>query len=94
VGRTLRYVGLIVLAGAAWALLAADSAFRPLSWVGAGSLGLGLLYGLLAPLGRRLFRGRCVRCGGPVERGQVYCLDHLRDTVNEYQDQMRRHDRY
>ena len=99
-GRTLRIVGLIALAGAAWVLLAgeagwiggsqANALFRPLLVGGAAALGLGFLLGLLNPVGRRLRQGRCVRCGTSIERGQSYCLDHLRDTVNQYQDQMRR----
>jgi len=102
-GRTLRIVGLAALAGAAWALLAseagwmsaavADVAFRALALLGVVCVGVGLLLGLLNPVGRRLRQGRCTRCGAPIERGQSYCLDHLRDTVHEYQDQLRRGER-
>ena len=101
--RTLRFVGLAGLAGAAWVLLASeagwvsssvvDAAFRPLAFAGVLCVGVGLLLGLLNPVGRRLRQGRCARCGAPIERGQSYCLDHLRDTVHEYQDQMRRGER-
>jgi hypothetical protein len=52
-------------------------------------LGLGLLLALLSPVGRELRRGRCVRCGAVVERGQTYCRDHLQAAVNEYRDQNR-----
>ena len=52
-------------------------------------LGVGLLLALLSPVGRELRRGRCVRCGVPVERGQTYCRDHLQAAVNEYRDQTR-----
>ena len=99
-GRILRITGLIALAGAAWVLLAgeaewipagvANATFGPLAVGGAAGLGLGLLLGLLNPVGRKLRQGRCARCGAAIEKGQSYCLDHLRDTVNEYQDQMRR----
>lgn len=99
-GRTLRIFGLIVLAGAAWLLIAgeagwissstADAALKPMLFGGSAALGLGFLLGVLNPVGRRLRQGRCVRCGASIERGQSYCLDHLRDTVNQYQDQMRR----
>lgn len=101
--RTLRFVGLAGLAGAAWVLLAseagwmsssvADAVFRPLALVGAICVGTGLLLGLLNPMGRKLRQGRCARCGSSIEKGQSYCLDHLRDTVHEYQDQMRRGER-
>jgi len=102
-GRTLRFVGFAALAGAAWVLLAseagwmsstvADAAFGPLGTVGALCVGAGLLLGLLNPVGRRLRQSRCARCGAPIERGQSYCLDHLRDTVHECQDQLRRGER-
>lgn len=101
--RKLRFVGLAALAGAAWVLLAseagwisssvADAAFGPLATVGALSVGAALLLGLLNPMGRRLRQGRCARCGATIERGQSYCLDHLRDTVHDYQDQLRRGER-
>jgi hypothetical protein len=100
VGRTLRIIGLVALAGAAWVLIAGEAewmsaestnaSFRPLALAGALCFGAGLVLGMLNPVGRRLRKGRCVRCGRAIERGQSYCMDHLRDTVNEYQDQMRR----
>ena len=99
-GRLLRTVGLTALAGAAWILIASeagwiksgisDAGFRPLALAGALCFVTGLVLGALNPLGRKLSQGRCERCGAPTERGQVYCLDHLRDTVHEYQDQIRR----
>lgn len=99
-GRTLRYVGLIALAGAAWVLIAtefnwveasvAEQAFKPLAVAGAGCLVLGLLIGLFSPVGRRLRQGRCVRCGASIERGQSYCMDHLKDTVHQARDAIRR----
>jgi hypothetical protein len=100
VGRILRTAGLTALAGAAWVLIASeadwissglsDAAFPPLAFGGALCLAVGIVLGVLNPLSRRLGKGHCERCGAPIERGQVYCLDHLRDTVNEYQDALRR----
>lgn len=97
--RTLRYSGMVVLAVAVWLLVAgeldwissgiADEAFRPTLLAGLALWCVGLLLGLLGPLRRRLEGGRCVRCGKRTERGQTYCIDHLRATLNEYQDQMR-----
>ena len=99
-GRTLRIIGLAALAGAAWVLIAGEAgwippaasnaAFRPLSIGGALSFCVGMVLGMLNPVGRKLRQSRCVRCGAPIERGQSYCLDHLRDAVHQYQDQMRR----
>lgn len=95
-GRTLRYLGLVVLAVAAWMLIAgetvggasvADQWAVPLLQAGAALLVAGFLCALLAPVARWTRRGHCIRCGGPTERGQTYCMDHLRATVQEYQDQ-------
>jgi hypothetical protein len=49
----------------------------------------GMLLALLAPIGREFRRGRCVRCGSAIERGQTYCMDHLQEAVNEYRDRTR-----
>ena len=97
--RLLRYLGLVLLAATAVLMLAdgvgwiesADA--RPWVWngvrAGAVCLGVGVLLALLAPLGRELRRGRCVRCGAAIERRQTYCRDHLQAAVNEYRDQTR-----
>ena len=100
-GKNLRNLGLVVLAAAAWVILAgefgwissgnADRLFEPLLYGGATLLAAGLLALLLAPLFTGLRRGRCVRCGASTERGQAYCLDHLRATVHEARDHV--HDR-
>jgi len=68
------------------------------SRLGLTLLGAGLILRLLAPVGRELRRGRCVRCGTAIERGQTYCMDHLQATVNQYRDEtragaLRRYDR-
>jgi len=96
-GRTLRHLGTAGLAAAAWVLISGemgwlaepnvDLLFRPLFLGALGVLGLGLFLAMLAPLAREIRRGRCARCGSRVERGQTYCNDHLRQTVQEYQDQ-------
>ena len=93
----MRHLGVAALAAAAWVLISGelgwltepsvDLLFRPLFLGGLGGLGLGLLLAMLAPLGREIRRGRCARCGSGIERGQTYCNDHLRETVQEYQDQ-------
>jgi hypothetical protein len=103
-GRILRNFGLTILAVTAWLLIAEEAewvtnaylnmSIPMLAGAGAVSLGLGLLLSLFTPVRQKLRRGRCARCGAKIERGQSYCLDHLRETVNEYQDHARRADAY
>ena len=79
--RNLRYLGLTALCATACMMLV-DS----LGWTEPGMLdpaiaiawrsglvciGAGLLLTLLEPLRRAARRGRCVRCGAGVERGQA-----------------------
>ena len=100
-GATLRYIGVAVFAGLAWLLLAEavgwipegsfDRWIRPLAGIGAAAFGAGLLLGVLFPVARRIRRGKCVRCGTRIERGQVYCMDHLQATVNEYREDSEYH---
>src|SRR5258706_6282596 len=45
-----------------------------------------LLLRLLAPVANLRQRGRCTVCGHPTERGHLYCLDHLQETVNATRD--------
>ncbi len=95
----LRYGGLGLLVVAVWLAIAgsvgwlpddAVSPWVPLCFkVGAGAIAASLLLGILEPVLRRLRTGRCVRCGAPTERGQAYCLDHLRMALDEYRDQTR-----
>ena len=89
----------MVLTGAAWFLVAgeagwisseiADRWVLPLATLGGLCFALGALVSVLDPALRWATRKRCVRCGAPTERGQVYCLDHLRATVHEAQDTTR-----
>ena len=98
-GRLLRSAGLLILAGAAWLLLAESAGWVssevssawvvPAIWGGAGALALGVVLGMLRPVGRRMRAVRCVRCGATIERGQTYCADHLRQTLDEYRDRQR-----
>ena len=100
VGRTLRTIGLVILAAAAWLLVAgeaewiarglSDRWFLPLAGLGAACFAAGALLGILVPALRWVGRGRCVRCGAGTERGQVFCLDHLKESVHEAQEAARR----
>lgn len=99
--RNLRYLGLGLLALTACLLLSDAMGWTPagqldpaigIGWrAGLICLAAGVALTVLAPLGRVARKGRCVRCGAGVERGQVYCRDHLKATVDEYRDQL--HDR-
>ena len=94
--RALRSVGIVLLAGAVWSLLAgagdwlddgtADRLASGLAVLGVVFLGGGLAAGAVGRASRPLRRGRCARCGAPTQRGQTYCLDHLLETVKEYRD--------
>jgi hypothetical protein len=100
VDAKLRYLGLVLLAGAAWFVLAAELGwidrqvvevwFAPLAWAGAAAIAFGFALKMFSGVGRRMQLYRCARCGAPTGRGETYCRDHMQQTVNEYQDEMRR----
>ena len=97
--RFLRTIGLVILAAATVLLVAgeagavpasfADTWFLPVAQAGAIAFVSGLLLSLLAPFGRMVRQGRCVRCGVSIEKNQTYCHDHLKNAVQEYQDHRR-----
>ena len=95
-GRSLRTIGGILLVGAAWLFVAEAFGWVPKSlgdWgvhallAGAVCFGGGLIISVATPLTLWLAGTRCVRCRRRIERGQTYCMDHLRETLNEYRDQ-------
>ena len=53
--------------------------------------GAGVILRVLSPVTKQVARGRCAVCGRGIDRGQVYCHDHMQETVNSYRDQT--HDR-
>jgi len=97
--RTLRNLGLAVLVVAVWLMIAEAAGWIdadvsgawlvPALYVGVGTLVAGIALGVVSPVGRMLRQARCARCGGAVERGQTYCLEHLRKTVDEYREKQR-----
>ena len=94
--RLLRHLGILLMAAAACGALASSAGWLPehvvdpwiVPAVQAGVLALvtGIVLSATGWLGRMLGRGHCVRCGRQIERGQSYCIDHLRETVAEYRD--------
>jgi predicted nucleic acid-binding Zn ribbon protein len=99
VARVLRQVGLLLFAVAACMAVASSAAWVeparidpwivPALQVGAVSFAFGLVLPLAGAVARMVRRGHCVRCGRVIERGQTYCIDHLRETVAEYQEHQR-----
>lgn len=98
-GPMLRYIGIAVLAFTAWLLIAVTAGWIPGEigdvWISRGaivgfaSLGLGLLLRLLDPVSRGMHRGRCARCGAPIDFGQTLCRDHLKETLDAMRDRTR-----
>jgi hypothetical protein len=64
------------------------------SWTlkgGAALLGAGFLLRVLSPVRKGLGREHCAVCSRPIDRGHVYCHDHMQAKVNAYRDEA--HDR-
>ncbi len=97
--RFLRTFGLVILAAATVLLVAGEAGavsthsvdvwFLPAAQAGAVAFAAGLLLSLLAPFGRMVRQGRCVRCGVSIEKNQTYCHDHLKNAVQEFRDHTR-----
>ncbi len=98
--RFLRTLGCVILACATVLLIAGEAGAVPTRYVdvwlipaaqaGAVALASGLVLSLLAPFGRMVRQGRCVRCGVSIEKNQTYCHDHLKNAVQEFRDHTRR----
>jgi hypothetical protein len=56
---------------------------------GLTSLAVALLLRVLSPVAAMIGKERCALCNRPTERGHTYCLDHLRETVSEGQEEAR-----
>jgi len=83
-------LGLWIADAAGWIPAAGDAAWTALIWkAGLAALAGGVLLRLFSPVHHRLAEGRCEMCSRPTERGHVYCLDHLRQTVDTYRDRER-----
>jgi hypothetical protein len=99
-GRSLRHLGLFILAATAWLLLADLAGWVPDGtsdrWtlrgivIGLACLGAGTLLRLSVPLRREMGRPRCVHCGAPAEHGHRLCRDHLKAALDEARDRTRK----
>jgi hypothetical protein len=80
-------LALWVADAAAWIPRSTDDRWSGLTLkVGIIALAGALILRLLAPVASLRQRGRCAVCGHRTERGHVYCLDHLQETVNATRD--------
>jgi len=97
--RFLRTFGLVILAAATVLLIAGEAGvvparhvdvwLMPAAQAGVIAFAVGLALSLLAPFGRMVRQGRCVRCGVTIEKNQTYCHDHLKNAVQEFRDHTR-----
>ena len=93
----LRTVGIVVVA--AWlALLLAKEKFGPeavpvtnmLLGIGLALIAAGIALGFFGRARAAVARSRCTRCGTPIPRGDVYCRQHFRDTIDHMRDTLRK----
>jgi len=50
------------------------------------ALAVALALRMVSPISGRMTMGRCTVCGKLTERGHMFCLDHLQETVNATRD--------
>lgn len=80
-------LALWVADAAAWIPRSTDDRWAGLTLkAGIVALALAFVVRLLAPVATMRQKGRCAVCGHSTERGHVYCLDHLQETVNAARD--------
>lgn len=48
---------------------------------------MGLLFRMLAPVGKRLSQNRCRICGKPISPREIYCKQHLKEKVHQARDE-------
>jgi hypothetical protein len=84
-------VGLWLADAFDWIQASTDDHWSSLTIKGAAvALAGALLMRLLSPVATVIGKGRCAICGRSTQRGHIYCLDHLQETVNVTRDQSRR----
>jgi hypothetical protein len=77
---------------AGWIPATADDHWSRLTLqAGMIALAAALLLRLVSKITGWMGQGRCRVCGNRTERGHMFCLDHLQETVNATRDKV--HDR-
>ena len=100
-GLRLFKVGLVVLIASLVFAIVAEYYFPGLAsaapgiaraglFAGAAMCAAGLVLWLLGRGAAAVSQRRCVRCGKPVYRGATYCLDHLKESVDQARDKTHR----
>ena len=93
----LRAVGIVVVA--AWlVLLFAKEKFgseavpvtTSLLGIGLALVAAGIALGFFGRARQAVARSRCARCGTAIPRGDVYCRQHFRDTIDSMRDSQRK----
>lgn len=56
---------------------------------GALLLVLSLVVSMAGRVTARAVGRRCPRCGKAVQKGHIYCADHLKEAVNQFRDSQR-----
>ena len=83
-------VSLWVADAVGWMSVAADNRISGLTLRGAiVCLVGGFALRLLSPVRSQFGRSRCRTCGRATERGHLYCLDHMQESVNAWRDATR-----
>lgn len=95
--KLLSTLGLVVIAGWVLLLLARERFGREtvtipphLLEIGLALVAAGLLLGFVLRARGVVARPRCGRCGKPIARGETYCAQHFRETVDKMRDASRK----
>lgn len=65
---------------------AADAASAISMKAGLVLIAASFVFRMMSPVARRMRKSHCAACGRPVEKGHLYCLDHLQETVHATRD--------
>ena len=93
-GKHIRNLGLVVLAGWAVMLLLIEyhdlerfTQMPALATAGMAMVVGGVVLQVLGRAGRAVARTRCVRCRQPIAAGDVYCPEHFHQAIDRIKDE-------